>query len=125
GPRHSRHRDDGRRGAMIPDPIHAQSPEARLAQTRWDELKTGRAHHEAVWEDIARLMRPQRGGFGLDNPADRALEKPLSSAPIHAHGNFAAGLYGTLTNPANRWFGFRTDDDDVNAWHPMRQWLDA
>lgn len=110
---------------MKPDPIPTQNAEARLARQRWDELKSGRQAHEASWEAIARLMRPQRGGFGLDNPATRSLEKPLSSAPIHAHSNFAAGLYGTLTNPANRWFGFRTDDDDVNNWHPMRRWLDA
>lgn len=110
---------------MMQSAIGTQSEAARLAQQRWDELKSDRSRHERMWEDIARLIRPQRGGFGLDNPANRDLITPLSSAPIHAHANFAAGLYGTLTNPANRWFGFRTDDDDVNAWHPMRLWLDT
>lgn len=91
---------------------------------RWAELKTDRSQHEQMWGDIARLIRPQRGGFGLSDPAGRIMEKPLSSAPIHANSNFAAGLYGTLTNPANRWFGMASSDDDANRVHENRVWLD-
>ena len=94
------------------------------AQRRWDELKTARAHHERLWTDIARLFRPHLGGFGLDDPAGRGIDLPLSSAPIFAADAFAAGLYGTLTNPANRWFGFRTNDQDLNAWLPAKAWMD-
>lgn len=106
-------------------PIATQSPAADLAERRWSELKSDRRQHEVMWEDIARLIRPQRGGFSMDNPADRTLEKPLSSAPIMAASNFSAGLYGTLTNPANRWFGFRTNDLELNAWQPAKLWMDA
>lgn len=105
-------------------PVLEKDPRAELAARRWSELKTARSWHEQLWEDIARLMRPGRGGFGLDDPSGRTIEKPLSSAPIHANDNFAAGLYGTLTNPANRWFGFKTNDGDLNAWHDARLWLD-
>lgn len=92
---------------------------------RWAELKTDRSQHERMWEEIARLIRPQRGGFGLTDPAGRQMEKPLSSAPIHAHGNFAAGLYGTLTNPANRWCGLATNDPDDMKVHENALWLDT
>lgn len=106
--------------------IGTQNPAAEQAERRWGEMKSGRSQHEAMWEDIARLFRPQRGGFSGSTPVgDRILEKPLSSAPIMAQSNFAAGLYGTLTNPANRWFGFRTNDSDLNAWQPARLWMDA
>ena len=97
---------------------------AKFAAQRWSELKTDRAAHETMWQQLAELMRPQRGGFGLESPTIRDHMQPLSSTPAHAANNFAAGLYGTLTNPANRWFGFRTNDEDVNTWHPMRLWLD-
>lgn len=106
-------------------PIRENAPEAELARRRWDELKSDRAMHERNWEDIAELIRPQRGGFSSDNPTERTLTKPLSSAPISAQSNFAAGLYGQLANPANRWFGLATDDDDLNAWHPAKTWLDT
>jgi len=94
------------------------------AERRWTELKTDRYWHEQCWEDIARLFRPQRGGFRLHYPSKRQMEKPLSSAPIHAQSNFAAGLYGTLTNPANRWFGMKTNDKALNHWQPAKVWLD-
>lgn len=97
---------------------------ARRAVDRWSELKRGRARHEADWEDIARLIRPQRGGFGFTNVDDRTLEKPLSSEPIMAASSFAAGIYSGLTNPANRWFGLETPDEDFNNWQPMSEWND-
>jgi hypothetical protein len=105
------------------DPIGTASA-FDIADRRWGELKSERSWHEQLWEDIARLMRPQRGGFSRDDPGGRTHEKPLSSAPIMAQSNFAAGLYGTLTNPANRWFGFTTNDPDRNAWHEGKLWLD-
>lgn len=91
---------------------------------RWSDLKSARSEHEQMWEAIAHLFRPQRGGFGLNDPASRKHDKPLSSAPIHAQNNFASGLYGTLTNPADRWFGLATSDADANAWHENKLWLD-
>lgn len=110
---------------MVQPIIREKAPEAEEAIRRWNDLKTDRARHEADWEAIAQLIRPQRGGFSAYDPTGRKMEKPLSSAPIMAQANFSAGLYGTLTNPANRWFGFATDDEGLNAWHPMKLWLDA
>ena len=97
---------------------------AREAIDRWRELKTDRATHERDWEEIARLIRPQRGGFGLDDPGTRTFEKSLSSEPIQAGSSFAAGLYANLTNPASRWFGLATPDEDFNKWQPMAEWRD-
>ncbi len=108
-------------------PVSALAADVTTAEkdiARWSELKTDRSQHEQMWEDIARIFRPQRGGFGLTDPAGRMLEKPLSSAPIHAHSNFAAGLYGTLSNPANRWLGFASSDPDADQAHENRVWLD-
>jgi hypothetical protein len=99
-------------------------PRAEEAIRRWDELKAERTMFEQDWNDIARLIRPQRGGFGLDSPTMRKLEKPLSSEPVIAHGNFAAGIYAGITNPANRWAGFATPDKDLNKWQPMAEWND-
>lgn len=106
--------------------VDARDPRAKQDQARWDELKSARSHHEHMWEDIARLIRPQRGGFTTTSPnTQREMEKPLSSAPIHAQSRFSANLYSTLTNPANRWFGFSTNDPDMNKWHPAKLWMDT
>ncbi len=96
----------------------------REAMRRWDELKAARAAQERDWEDMARLIRPQRGGFGLDDARHREWEKPLSSIGVMAQTNFAAGLYGTMCNPANRWMGLKTSDPKLNDRQDMREWLD-
>ncbi|MEX0306038.1 MAG: portal protein [Ruegeria sp.] len=99
-------------------------PRAEEAIQRWGELKAERTMFEQDWTDIASLIRPQRGGFGMDSPTMRKLEKPLSSEPVIAHGNMAAGIYSGITNPANRWGGFDTPDADLNKWQPMAEWND-
>ena len=104
--------------------IGVKSPHFDRAERRWSEMKTDRSWHEQTWEDIARLFRPQRGGFSQSDPAGRVIEKPLSSAPILAQNNFAAGMYGTMTNQANQWMGLETNDPDLNAWGENKQWLD-
>ncbi|KAB6717714.1 portal protein [Roseobacter sp. TSBP12] len=101
------------------DPIFAKE-----AMRRWDELRSNRTPFEQDWNDIAKLIRPQRGGFGLDNVGSRTLEKPLSSEPIMASNAMAAGLYAAITNPANRWAGLETPDEDFNKWKPMARWND-
>lgn len=99
-------------------------PRATEAIQRWGELKERRARHEAIWEDIARLIRPQRGGFTRGDHVDRDMDKPLSSAPVMAQASFASGIYAGITNPANRWAGLETPDADFNAWRPMAEWND-
>ena len=100
------------------------SPMADRAIRRWDELKGDRSEYEREWEDQARLIRPQRGNFGSANPGMPRRDKPLSSAPIIAQSNFAAGLYGTLTNQANKWCGIRTNNPELNRWGPQAKWND-
>ena len=105
-------------------PEGKNDPRAQEAIRRWGELKSGRTSHEQDWEDIARLIRPQRGGFSLSDPTGREHEKPLSSEPIQAASSFASGIYANLTNPASSWFGLETPDEDFNNWQPMAEWND-
>ncbi|MEO1798143.1 MAG: portal protein, partial [Pseudomonadota bacterium] len=104
--------------------LHDVPPMAERAMRRWDELKTRRSRHETMWEDIARLMRPQRGNFRQGPGVQRDFEKPLSSEPIMAASSYAAGIYSSITNPANRWGGLETPDADFNKWQPMAEWND-
>ncbi|HBT01756.1 MAG TPA: hypothetical protein DEB47_18285 [Citreicella sp.] len=97
---------------------------AREAERRWSELKEPRLQFESDWEDIARLIRPQRGGFRVDTATTRQLTKSMSSEGAIAHGHFAAGIYAGITNPATRWGGFTTPDEDLNRWPPFAEWLD-
>lgn len=109
---------------MEQKPIMENHAHAQLAMRRWEDLRQERARFEADWNDIARLIRPQRGGFGRGEVGDRTLEKPLNSQPITAQQNFAANLFGTLTNPANNWLGLAFDDPGLNEFQATKEWLD-
>lgn len=109
---------------MMAAPVTEKDPRAQECIRRWGDLKTERSRFETDWEDIARLIRPQRGGFGLSDASTRDLVKPLSSEPIIAQSSFAAGIYSAITNPANRWAGLETPDRDLNNWKPMAEWND-
>lgn len=103
-----------------------KDPRADEAIRRWDELKSERSHHEGDWDEIARLMRgPARGGFTSADPSLMRNAKALTSLPIIAQTSFAASLYGTMTNPANRWMGFSIPDQDLAQYQPVKLWLDA
>lgn len=104
--------------------VMEKDPRAQLAMDRWSELRRDRIPYENAWRDIAKLIRPQRRGIGLDDPAAEDRDPPLSSAPIQAHGNFAAGIYASITNPASDWGGLTTPDQDLNRWPPFAEWLD-
>ncbi|MEO0859224.1 MAG: portal protein [Pseudomonadota bacterium] len=110
---------------MKQDLMQEKHPDAELAISRWSELKTTRAHHEQDWEDIARLIRPQRANFSVTMQRNKASTKILSSAPVMANTNLASGLYGTLTNPANRWMGFSVPQGTVDDSSAVKRWLDV
>lgn len=103
----------------------AKDPRAVAVMEAWSSMKGDRSHHEQDWEELAQLIRPQRGNFTAADPALPRTEKPLSSAGIVAQSNFSSGLYGTLTNPANRWFALGTSDQALRDFQPMREWLDV
>lgn len=109
---------------MRPDMIREKHPQAMAARQRWEDLRQGRIPHETDWTDIARLIRPQRGGFSTDTATVRQMTKALSSEPMMAHSNFAAGIYAGITNPATTWGGLATPDEDLNRWPPFAEWLD-
>lgn len=97
---------------------------AKEAMRRYDELKELRTPYEEDWDEIARYMRPQRGGFRLFDHKRKRMDKVLSSEPMLAQSGFAAGIYAALTNPAQRWGGLETPDMDFNNWKPMAEWID-
>ncbi len=99
-----------------------EDPRADEAIARWDELKRDRAHFESDWEEMSRLIRPQRGGFVSADPGAARNEKALSSAPMIAQSNFASGLYGTMTNPANRWMSVAVSDPELAEFHSVKLW---
>lgn len=90
---------------------------------RYNRLKSSRANHEGVWQEVAEYTRPLRNEFlGRKQPGDRRFSRTFDSSPLLAVDNFASGIYGMMTNPANRWFGLTMEDEDLNDYEPVREW---
>jgi hypothetical protein len=104
--------------------MDTQSPEALIRS--YDRMRSERSNYDRTWQDIADYMRPIRADFTATRAAGaRRDSKIFNSEPLRAIGNFAGGLYGMMTNPANRWFAFRFDDDDLNDFEPVQDWTYA
>jgi hypothetical protein len=85
----------------------ASSNATRIVE-RWQRLKSDRAVHEGLWQELADFIRPLRAEFtGTPAPGAKRHQKVFDSTPLIAADNFAGGLYGMMTNPANRWFSLR------------------
>lgn len=86
--------------------------------------KQSRATWESHQADIADIVRPLRAELrGEMTPGGKRMQNVYDSTPITANGNFAGGLYGMLTNPADIWFTLGTEDPDLNKWGRVRDWL--
>ncbi|MEM9782162.1 MAG: portal protein [Pseudomonadota bacterium] len=101
-----------------------RDPRATDAIDGWSELKGARSRHEADWDETQKLILARPGSFGMGTVQDWRREKPISAAAHIAAQNMSAGIYGTLTNPANRWFALGVPDQALKHWQPMREWLD-
>ncbi|MEQ1756568.1 MAG: portal protein [Micropepsaceae bacterium] len=84
-----------------------------------NRLKAERTVFEQHWREIAHYMRPHCAR-ALGGEAKFAL---MDSTAKLAAENFASGIYGMMTNPANRWFALRLHDEDLNSFDPVRDWL--
>lgn len=99
---------------------------AEAVVRRWDELAREKALYHGEWETIATLLMTNRKAFSSGGqPGQWQHRGVFDSSPVVARNNLAAGLYGTATNPANRWLVMETPDEDLNGWHAVKTWLDV
>ena len=90
----------------------------------WNKLKSERSQFERTWQEIADYVRPLRSEFtAVRSPGEKRNTRIFDSTPLMAADSFAGGIYGMMTNPANRWFALRLQDDDLNDYDPVRDWL--
>lgn len=93
---------------------------------RFTALKNERAQFETLWQDLAEHIRPLRAEFTGDRqPGEKRTSRIFDSAPAMAADNFASGIYGMMTNPANVWFALKAADEDLNKSDAVKRWLDV
>jgi hypothetical protein len=102
--------------------MNLRTPQEFILQC--SKLKADRGQFERNWQEIAYFMRPLRAETWAPRaPGGNALNPMTDSTAMMAAENFASGIYGMMTNPANRWFALRLRDEDLNNYDPVRDWL--
>ena len=90
----------------------------------WNKLKGERSQFERTWQDISDYIRPLRSDFlSTRSPGERRNQRIFDSTAPMSSANFAGGIYGMMTSPANRWLALKLQDDELNDYDPVRDWL--
>src|SRR5579885_1186356 len=90
---------------------------------RHQEMKDLRAIEEPHWRDIALVFRPDDRDFDAHIQRRRDDTAIFDSTQIYALDDFAGGIFGQLTNPANRWAELTLADKDLASYQPVKKWL--
>lgn len=94
---------------------------------RHGELKELRRPVEPTWRDLACLFTPDEHEFDgrTQDGGESDFSDIYDSTHLYAAADFAGGIFGQLTNPANRWFELGLDDEDLAEWPPVAENLRA
>lgn len=79
------------------------NPLVKELQQRLSVLKKSRRRSEAIWQELAEYLQPEKARFFGEIAEDEERELVWSSVPEDALQQFAAGIHSLLTNPAQTW----------------------
>ena len=93
---------------------------------RWGYLKTERASWFTHWQEISNRLLPRAGRFFVQdrNKGNKRHNQIYDSTATQALSVLAAGMMSGMTSPARPWFRLTTGDDDLDAYPPVKVWLD-
>lgn len=105
--------------------IGATDSRATAALARRDALATLRSPMEPLWNELSTYVRPMRGGFSGGTTAGKSpAAKLFDGTAAQAATNLAAGLFGLITNPANKWFMVQHSEPDLAMNAEIAAWCD-
>lgn len=87
------------------------------------EMKDARKREEPQWREIAELIRPEFADIGTSGKRNDVASEIFDSTPLLALDQFVGGLFSQATNPADRWFDLGLDDEDLQKWGPVKDYL--
>jgi len=93
---------------------------------RWGILQTERSSWIAQWRELSTYLLPSNGRFFVQD-RDKGYKKfnnIYDSTGTRALKTLGAGLMSGATSPARPWFRLQTPDAALNAYQPVKVWLD-
>lgn len=94
--------------------------------TRWGALKTERSSWITQWAEISRYLLPYNGRYFLEDrdKGRRKFNHIYDNTGTQSLRTLGAGLMAGATSPARPWFRLQTPDPSLNAFQPVKIWLD-
>jgi hypothetical protein len=94
--------------------------------TRWGQLKSERSTWWAHWQEITTYLLPRNGRYFVQDRdrGQRRHNNIYDNTGTRALRILGAGMMAGATSPARPWFRLATADPDLNAYHPVKLWLE-
>lgn len=93
---------------------------------RWGSLKTERSSWYPHWQELSTYLLPRNGRFFRQDrdKGQRKNNNIYDNTATRAVRTLAAGMMSGATSPARPWFSLGTPDPSLNAYQPVKVWLD-
>jgi hypothetical protein len=93
---------------------------------RWTALKTERSSWMGHWQELSTYLLPRNGRFFVQDRdrGNRRNGNIYDNTATRALRTLGAGMMSGATSPARPWFRLGTPDPDMNAYQPVKIWLD-
>lgn len=105
---------------------HPKAPQRDKLFTRWGQLKAERATWWAHWQEITTYLLPRNGRYFVQDRDKgwRRHNNIYDNTGTRALRVLGAGMMAGATSPARPWFRLATADPALNAYQPVKLWLD-
>jgi len=93
---------------------------------RWQSLRTERSSWMPHWQELSTYLLPRNGRFFRQDrdKGQRKNNNIYDNTATRALRTLGAGMMSGATSPARPWFRLGTPDPDMNAYQPVKIWLD-
>jgi hypothetical protein len=93
---------------------------------RWGSLQTERSSWWSHWQELTQYILPRNGRYFVQDrdKGNRRNGNIYDNTATRALRTLGAGMMSGATSPARPWFRLGTPDPDLNAYQPVKVWLD-
>ena len=90
---------------------------------RVEALKADRSTWESHWEEVATYVAPRKGGITTtQTKGGKRMSQVFDCTAIDANDVFAAGMYGHLCPPGQRWFILKAANPEADQPEEVKSW---
>lgn len=91
---------------------------------RRDRLVSARSTWASHWQEICNYFIPRKATITRKGmPGEKRMTEIYDSTAFRALDILGAGLSNYLTSSVNKWFAFKTEDDNLMEIHEVKEWL--